>query len=85
MDPEYRGNRIANNLIRGALELVTKTSYSFATIEAFNHFTKMAAEGNGFEAVNSIAVKDFLWKGSPLYTSVEEPHGSITQLIKYLK
>merc|ERR1711892_721145 len=67
VDPEYKDNKIANNLIRGALELLKGTSYKYATIGAFNYFTKRAAECNGFEAVHSITVKDFLWKGAPIY------------------
>ena len=85
VDPEYKGNKIANNLIRGALELLKGTSYKYATIGAFNYFTKRAAECNGFEAVHSITVKDFLWKGAPIYSSVDEPHGVITRLLKNLQ
>ena len=85
VDPEYKGNKIANSLIRGALELLKGTSYKYATIGAFNYFTKRAAEYNGFEAVHSITVKDFLWKGAHLYSSVEEPHGVITRLMKNLQ
>merc|ERR1711951_181888 len=83
--PEYRGRGIANNLMRAALSQLAKTDYTFATIESFNHFTLKSALRNGFESVHNINAKDFLWKGAPLYTSIKEPHGDITFMVKKLK
>ena len=81
---DYRGNKIANYLIKAALELIQGKGYSFANIEAFNYWTMKAAERNGFEAVYSVNAKDFLWKGERLYSAVEEPHENLTRLMKKL-
>ena len=83
--PEHRGKKIANNLIRAALMLQEATDNTYATIEAFNHFTFRSAERNGFESVHNIVAKDFLWKGAPIYTSIKEPHGDVTFMVKNLK
>ena len=85
VDEEYQGRKIASQLIKVALELLEGKTYSFATIHAFNHFTKKAAENAGFEDVHSVDAREFLWKNVPLYANVLKPHGDVTRLIKMLK
>lgn len=75
--PDYRGNKIANYLTKGIMGLLKKSgSFKYATIEATNAFTSKAAACNNFTAVHSVEAKDFLWKGEPIYTNVEPPHGT---------
>ena len=86
VDEDYQGRKIASQLINLGLELLKEKSYfSFAMIHPFNHFTKKAAENEGFEVRHSVDAKEFHWKGFPLYAEVSEPHGFITRLIKRLK
>ena len=86
VDEDYQGRKIAGQLINLGLELLREKSYfSFAMIHAFNHFTKKAAENEGFEVVHSVDAKEFHWKGFPLYSKVSEPHGCVTRMIKILK
>jgi len=82
--PDYRGNRIANNLIKGVLPLVTKAGYKYATIDATSAFTSKAAASHKFEAKYKIDAKDWKWKGEPLYTNAEAPHGTWTFWVKDL-
>jgi ribosomal protein S18 acetylase RimI-like enzyme len=41
--PDYRGRKIANQLIRGIIPLVQQAGYKYATIEATSYFTSQAA------------------------------------------
>ena len=86
VDPAYRGMKIANHLIKEAVSLIEKTKkYKWLTIEAFNHFTKKAAEKNGLEVVHTMDAKDFLWNGETLYNSVPEPHNILVKMMKVFK
>jgi GNAT superfamily N-acetyltransferase len=83
--PDYRGNRIANSLIRGILPLIKKAGFKYGTIEATSAFTSKAAQFNGFQAVVSIEAKDWLWQGKPLYVHAPPPpHGTWTFWVKDL-
>ena len=83
--PDYRGNRIANFLTKAVLLVLRTSGFRYATIEATNAFTSRAAEWNGFTAVCRMKAKDFLWKGEPLFTNVEPPHGTWTFWAKDLE
>lgn len=82
--PDYRGNKIANHLIRGILPLVKKAGFKYATIEATSYFTSKAATFNNFEAIYVKEAKDWLWKGQPLYTNAKAPHGTWTFWVRDL-
>ena len=82
--PDYRGNKIANHLIRGILPLVKGAGYKYGTIEATSAFTSKAAEWNGFEKVFEMKASDWLWKEEPLYTNAKSPHGTWTFWVKEL-
>jgi len=74
--PDFRGNKIANHLIRGILPLVKKSGFKYATIEATSFFTSKAAAFNDFEAVYQEETKNWTWKGQPLYINAKPPHGT---------
>lgn len=82
--PDYRGRKIANNLIKGILPLVKKAGFQFATIEATSFFTSQAAIFNDFTPVVSVEAKEWKWKGKPFYTIAHPPHGTWTFWVKDL-
>ena len=82
--PDFRGNKIANHLIRGILPLVKKSGFKYATIEATSFFTSKAAAFNNFEAVYHEETKNWKWKGQPLYINPKPPHGTWTFWVKDL-
>ena len=82
--PDYRGLKVANNLMRAVLPLIKKAGFKYGTIEATSAFTSKAALFNGFTPLASIEAKDWLWKGQPLYIYTEPPHGTWTFWIKDL-
>ena len=82
--PDYRGQKIANDLIKCILPLVKKAGYKYATIEATSYFTSKAAKFNDFQPVYSKLAKDWLWNEKPFYVNSKEPHGEWTFWIKYL-
>ena len=82
--PDYRGNKIANNLIKGILPLIKEAGFKYATIEATSAFTSKAATFNEFQNIFEIEAKDWLWEGSPLYTNANSPHGTWTFWAKEL-
>ena len=73
--PDYRGRKIANDLISCILPLVKKHGYKYATIEATSFFTSKAAEFNKFKPVYRQLAKEWLWRGEPLYVNAKQPHG----------
>jgi len=73
--PDYRGNKIANYLTRGVLQLLETSGFKYGTIEATSAFTSHAARWNGFKEVYSMKTNEFLWKGKPLYSSLEGSEG----------
>jgi len=83
--PDYRGNKIANSLIKGILPLVKKAGFKYATIEATSHFTSCAAKRNNFEEVYVQKAADWKWRGKPLYTNAKPPHGTWTFWVKNLQ
>jgi len=83
--PEFRGNKIANYLTKAVIPLVKAAGYKYATIEATSAFTSKSAAWNGFTAVHEVQAKDWEWKGAPLYTNAEPPHGTWTFWVKNLQ
>jgi len=83
VDPNYRGRKIANDLMRLTLPLVKSAGFKIATIEATSAFTSAAALFNSFTAVVDIKSQDFMWQGKSLYTA-PPPHGTWTFWIKEL-
>ena len=65
--------------------LLKKSSFKYGTIEATNAFTSKAASWNKFRAVYSMECKDFLWKGSQIYTNVKPHHGTWTFWVKEIQ
>jgi len=57
--PDYRGNKIANSMVRAILPLCKKAGFKYAAIEATNFFTSKVAALNNFEEVYSINAKDY--------------------------
>jgi len=82
--PDYRGNKIANNLVKGVLPLCKKAGFKYAIMEATSLFTSKAATLSNFEEVYSINAKDWEWNGKPLFTNVKPPHGKCTFWVKDL-
>ena len=83
--PDYRGNRISNSLVKGALPLCKRNGFKFATIEATSYFTSKAAQFHGFKEVFSINVEDRLWIDQALKSTAEEPHGKWKFWVKNLE
>lgn len=82
--PDYRGNKIANDLIKCIIPLVKKAGFKYATIEATSAYTSKAAKFNDFREVYQINACDWLWKGKPHYLYSKEPHGVWTFWVKDL-
>jgi len=85
--PDFRGNKIANYLIKGVLQILPTTGFKYGMIEATSAFTSHAARWNGFTEVYSMKTDEFLWKGKPIYSSLEGSvggHGTWTFWMKEL-
>ena len=82
--PDYRGNGIANYLVKGVVPLCAKAGFKYATIEATSAFTSKAAVFNNFTSVHVEEAAQWKWKGKPLYTNAEKPHGIWTFWVKDL-
>jgi len=83
--PDYRGNGIANYLVKGVVPLCAKAGFKYATIEATSAYTSMAARFNKFTSVHVEEAAQWKWKGKPLYTNAEKPHGTWTFWVKDLQ
>ena len=83
--PEYRGNRIASHLTSSVLPMCADAGFKYANIEATNAFTSKAALSNKFTSVFSKKAADWLWKGSPVYSGANPPHGTWTFWVKELQ
>ena len=83
--PDYRGNKIANSLVKGVLPLCKQKGFKYVTIEATSYFTSKAAQYNNFEEVYSIHAKDWLWENKPIYINAKESHGKWTFWVKNLE
>jgi len=82
--PDYRGNKIANNLVKGVLPLCKKAGFKYAVAEATSFFTSKVVALNDFEEVYSINAKDWEWKGESVFTNIKAPHGKCTFWVKDL-
>ena len=72
--PDYRGNKIANSLMREIVPICKKAGCKYVTMQAGSYYTAKAATTNNFFEVFSFQAKDWLWKGEPLYAQTKAPH-----------
>ena len=76
--PDYRGRKIASNLIAQTIDLAKRTGYRYAVIVGISAHTSKIAERSGFTLlVRYDARTEYLWEGVPVFAAVEQPHGFV--------
>jgi len=83
--PDYRGNKIANYLMKGLIPLVKKAGYKYAVIEAMNRWTSKAAIFNNFDSILEIDTTNWSWKGCTLCNKADSVLNKATFWIKELE
>ena len=77
VSPEYRGERIAQNLVRLCLENGVQRDFSNAVTEAANSISQHIFKKLDFMSRHEISYQEFTYQGEQIFSSIEGHSGTI--------
>ncbi|KAB8335520.1 GNAT family N-acetyltransferase [Scytonema tolypothrichoides VB-61278] len=75
--PEYRGEKIAQNLVKICVENAANAGYQIAFAEAANSISQQVFRNCGFVARHEILYKQYTYHNMPIFGSIEGHSGTI--------
>lgn len=84
LHPEWRGKKIANNLVSHSIQLIKDKGYKYAVCEATSFFTRKVMEKFSFECIYKLDVRTFEYNGKYVFASQQPPHQEFTLWCKKL-
>lgn len=82
LHPEWRGKKIANELVRFSIKLIKESEFKYAVCEATSFFTRKIMEKSEFECVYKRDVRTWEYNGKFVFEKQVSPHEEFTLWIK---
>lgn len=80
--PEWRGKKIANELVRFSIQLIKDSGFQYAVCEATSFFTRKIMEKNEFKCVYKQDVRGWEYNGRCVFEKQQPPHQEFTMWLK---